>query len=51
VEAALEKTQVSAYGETIPPQPDRLLNTDIVVDPRTLIEWLFDLPFAAGWRG
>jgi len=51
VEAALEQTQVSAYGETIPLQPGLLLNADIVIDRRTLIEWLFDPLFAAGRRG
>ena len=51
VEAVLESTEVDAYGETIPLQPGLLLNADIILDRRSLIEWLFDPLFAAGRRG
>ena len=50
VEAALERQAVDAYGESIPLQPGMLLSADIVIDRRTLIEWLFDPIFAAGRR-
>ncbi|EAP90989.1 HlyD family secretion protein [Oceanicaulis sp. HTCC2633] len=51
VEAMLERAEVDAYGETIPLQPGLLLNADIILDRRSLIEWLFDPLFAAGRRG
>lgn len=50
VEAALDRQAVDAYGESIPLQPGMLLSADIVIDRRTLIEWLFDPIFAAGRR-
>lgn len=51
VEARLSSTQIEAYGERIPLQPGLMLNADIIIDERTLIEWLFDPLFAAGRRG
>lgn len=51
VEAELEREHVEAYGEDIPLQPGMMLSADIVIDERTLIEWLFDPLFAAGRRG
>lgn len=51
VEAVLDSPVIDAYGETIPLQPGLLLNADIVIDRRSLIEWLFDPLFAAGRRG
>lgn len=51
VVAELEAETVEAYGEEIPLQPGMMLTADIVVDRRTLIEFLFDPLFAAGRRG
>lgn len=51
VEAALDRAEIEAYGETIPLQPGLLVSADIVIDRRNLIEWLFDPLFAAGRRG
>ncbi len=50
VEAALEFTEIEAYGEAIPLQPGLLVSADIIIDRRNLIEWLFDPLFAAGRR-
>ncbi|MEQ8432974.1 MAG: HlyD family efflux transporter periplasmic adaptor subunit [Oceanicaulis sp.] len=51
VEARLSSAEIDAYGEAIPLQPGLMLNADIIIDERTLIEWLFDPLFAAGRRG
>jgi membrane fusion protein len=51
VEARLSAAEIEAYGEAIPLQPGLMLNADIIIDERTLIEWLFDPLFAAGRRG
>lgn len=50
VEAAIRSQTVQAYGETIPLQAGMLLDADIIVDRRNLVEWLFDPVFAAGRR-
>ena len=42
VRATLERSHVDAYGEPIPLQPGMLLSADVVIDRRTLLEWLFD---------
>lgn len=51
VVAELDQESVNAYGEAIPLQPGMMLSADIIVDRRTLIEFLFDPLFAAGRRG
>lgn len=51
VEAALQRTDMEAYGEAIPLQPGLMVSADIIIDRRNLIEWLFDPLFAAGRRG
>lgn len=51
VEIRLTDHTVSAYGQPIALQPGMLLSADIIIDRRTLIEWLFDPLFAAGRRG
>ncbi|MFO1186574.1 MAG: HlyD family efflux transporter periplasmic adaptor subunit [Alphaproteobacteria bacterium] len=45
---ALERDHIAAYGERLPLQPGMLLNADVVIDRRTLIEWLFDPLYAVG---
>ena len=47
VRAALARQNVNAYGQTIPLQPGMLLKADIVLERRTLLEWLFDPIYAA----
>jgi len=50
VKAVLSRQSVEAYGETVPLQPGMLLSAEIIIDRRTLLEWLFDPLFAAGRR-
>lgn len=46
----LRDDSVAAYGERVPLQPGMLLSADIVVDRRSLLEWLLDPLYAAGRR-
>lgn len=46
----LTNDYVEAYGERIPLQPGMVLTADIVIDRRTLWEWLLDPLYAAGRR-
>lgn len=50
VRVKLKSGTVSAYGETVPLQPGMLLSADVVIDRRSLLEWLLDPIFAAGRR-
>jgi len=50
VEAALDQTEIEAYGDVIPLQPGLIVSADIIIDRRNLIEWLFDPLSAAGRR-
>jgi membrane fusion protein len=50
VRAVLERETVDAYGAPIPLQPGMLLHADVVIDQRSLLEWLFDPIFAARRR-
>jgi membrane fusion protein len=51
VRVKLERDTVSAYGQDVPLQPGMLVNADIVMDRRSLLEWLLDPLYAAGRRG
>ncbi|WP_332659709.1 HlyD family secretion protein [Brevundimonas sp.] len=51
VRVKLARDSVSAYGETLPLQPGMLLSADVVIDRRSLLEWLLDPLYAAGRRG
>jgi membrane fusion protein len=42
VTAALERTDIDAYGEKIPLQADMLLSADIILERRSLVRWLLD---------
>jgi membrane fusion protein len=42
VTVALDRQDVTAYGERVPLQPDMLLKADILLDRRRLLAWLFD---------
>jgi membrane fusion protein len=48
VRAALARETVDAYGAELPLQPGMLLRAEVVIDRRSLLEWLFDPIFAAG---
>jgi membrane fusion protein len=50
VTAALDRPDVSAYGDRIPLQPDMLLRADIILDSRTLAAWLLNPVLGAGSR-
>ena len=47
---ALSRETMEAYGEDLSLQPGMLLQADIIIDRRTLIEWLLDPLYAAGRR-
>ena len=51
VRVRLSQNAVSAYGEQMPLQPGMLLAADVIVDKRSLLEWLLDPLYAAGRRG
>lgn len=46
VTVALDAQQVKAYGEDVPLQPGMLLDADIWLDHRRIIEWIFDPLFS-----
>lgn len=50
VRVRLSRDQVSAYGRSMPLQPGMLLTADVVIDRRSLLEWLLDPLYAAGRR-
>lgn len=50
VRVRMKRSDVSAYGRNVPLQPGMLLNADVVIDRRSLVEWLLDPIYAAGRR-
>jgi membrane fusion protein len=42
VTAALERSDVDAYGRKMPLQPDMLLKADVILEQRSLMRWLLD---------
>ena len=50
VRVKLDRDTVTAYGQDLPLQPGMLLTADVVVDRRSLLEWLLDPLYAAGRR-
>lgn len=51
VKVDLQREDISAYGQEIPIQPGMLLSADVIIDRRTLLEWLLDPIYAAGRMG
>jgi len=51
VRVRLNRASVEAYGEAITLRPGMMLSADVVIDRRTLFEWLLDPLYAAGRRG
>lgn len=51
VKVGLEQENVSAYGQEIPIQPGMLLAADVIIDRRTLLEWLLDPIYAVRRMG
>lgn len=50
VRVRMKSDTVAAYGRRVPLQPGMLLNADVVIDRRSLLEWLLDPLYAAGRR-
>lgn len=50
VRVRMKRSDVSAYGSKVPLQPGMLLSADVVIDRRSLVEWLLDPIYAAGRR-
>lgn len=48
--ARLQRDTINAYGQVVPLQPGMLLSADVIVDRRTLLEWLLDPLYATGRR-
>lgn len=51
VKVDIERDSVDAYGQAIPVQPGMLLSANIIIDRRTLLEWLLDPIYAVGRMG
>ncbi|MFV0292618.1 MAG: HlyD family secretion protein [Paracoccus sp. (in: a-proteobacteria)] len=51
VKVTLENDSVEAYGQSMPVQPGMLLSASIIIDRRTLLEWLLDPIYAVGRLG
>lgn len=51
VRVRIDRNSVSAYGREMPLQPGMLLTADVIIDRRSLLEWLLDPLYAAGRRG
>ena len=50
VRVRLAKDTIMAYGQDLPLQPGLLLSADVIIDRRSLIEWLLDPLYAVGRR-
>jgi membrane fusion protein len=50
VQVRLAREYVQAYGQRTPLQAGMLLTADVIIDRRTLLEWLLDPLYAAGRR-
>jgi membrane fusion protein len=49
--ARLERQTITAYDREVQLRPDMLLKADIIIDRRSLIQWLFDPLLSARGRG
>ena len=48
---ALDRPDVDAHGQRIPLQPDMLLKADVILERRTLMEWILDPLLSARMQG
>lgn len=48
---ALERPDVDAYGRQVPLQPDMLLRADIILERRTLVDWILNPLLSARIQG
>lgn len=51
IKVKLDRDIVTAYGQDMPVQPGMLLTADVIIDRRTLLEWLLDPLYAVGRMG
>jgi membrane fusion protein len=51
VTVSLERPNVDAYGKKIPLQPDMLLKADIILERRTLMDWMLNPLLSARVQG
>jgi len=42
IKVALERQTISAFGREVPLQPDMTLRADIILERRSIIEWLLE---------
>ncbi|HVG47786.1 MAG TPA: HlyD family secretion protein, partial [Rubellimicrobium sp.] len=48
---ALERQDVDAYGKRMPLQPDMLLRADVILERRTLVQWILNPLLSARIQG
>lgn len=48
---ALERPDIDAYGKRVPLQPDMLLKADIIMEKRTLVDWILNPLLSARIQG
>ena len=48
---ALERPDIDAYGKRVPLQPDMLLKADIILEKRTLVDWILNPLLSARIQG
>jgi len=48
---ALERPDIDAYGKKIPLQPDMLLRADVILEKRTLVNWILNPLLSARTQG
>jgi membrane fusion protein len=51
VVVALEREDVDAYGKKMPLRPDMLLKADIILERRTLVQWILQPLLSARLQG
>lgn len=50
LKVAIDRDFITAYGQKINLKPGMLLTADVIIDQRTLLEWLLDPLYATGRR-
>jgi membrane fusion protein len=50
VKVALARQSIDAFGREVALQPDMTLSADIILEKRSLLEWLFEPLFSARGR-
>ena len=48
---ALERPDIDAYGKRVPLQPDMLLKADVILERRTLVDWILNPLLSARIQG